>query len=90
MKLPAAYFELNPCDYIEGEQLRKYHTLRALAAWTDENKPEEIEMTEKQFWNFTTLQPLPMEERYWNTFHGIPLRCPEMSVAQQINLRLNV
>ena len=78
MKLPESYFD--------GKEFGT--TLASFGQWVEENKPEEIEMTEKQFWEFTKLQPVPYEERYWNTFHGIPLRCPEMTGSQQRALRI--
>lgn len=89
MKLPDVYFKYYPTgDYPEGVSW-EHHSLKGFSEWVTENKPKEIEMTENQFWNFTALQPLPYEERYWTTFHGIPIRCPEMTEEQQINLRLN-
>lgn len=84
MKLPEHFFIQNPGDH----PARAGHTLRELADWVVANKPTKIEMTETQFWNFTLLQPLPYEERYWTTFHGIPIRCPEMTVDQQMRLRI--
>jgi len=81
MKIPNNYM----IDTMEGG---KKNTLAGLAAWVEEHKPEEIEMVEYQFWQFTYLQPLPLEERYWNTFHAIPLRCYDMTLDQQRRLRL--
>ena len=65
------------------------NTLSGVADWVEREKPELIEMTEHQFWQFAYLQPLYAgEERYWTTFHGIPIVCPEMKLAQQEKLRL--
>lgn len=85
MKLPLEYFEFYPDNEFAKEKW-KFHSLKGLSEWIMKNKPEEIEMAEKQFWNFTWLQPQPLEERYWRTYHGIPLRCPEMTFEQQCNL----
>jgi hypothetical protein len=88
MTLHPEYFEEDPCD-VTGLKARAFHTLRGFAAWVEKYKPDEIEMTEKQFWYFTCLQPLHAgEEKYWTTFHGIPIRVPEMSEARKTNLKL--
>ena len=85
MILPYYYFELNPCDEMPIDKWC-FHNLRGFHEWVNANKPDEIEMTEKQWWNFTELQPTPYEEKYWRTFCGIPLRVPGMEYAKQQRL----
>jgi hypothetical protein len=41
----------------------------------------EIEMSEKQFWNFASLQP--PAEKPWVTFMGRPLHVPNMPEGSQ-------
>ena len=86
MKLPIDYFEFYPDFSDIPKEKWEFHSLRGFSKWCEENHPEEIELEERQFWNFTALQPLPYEEKYWHTFHGIPLRCPRMTRVQQFNL----
>jgi hypothetical protein len=67
------------------------NNLSSCRVWVLENKPSVIEMTEHQFWQFVCLQPLHAgEERYWTTFCGVPIICPEMTETQQINLKFHV
>jgi len=47
-----------------------------LRAWVLEQGVTEIEMSERQFWNFAGLQPLA--EKPWVTFMGRQLRVPNM------------
>ena len=58
--------------FAEAEQSR----LSALRSWVLEHDVTEIEMSERQFWNFATLQPLA--EKPWVTFMGRLLRVPNM------------
>jgi len=44
----------------------------------------EIEMSERQFWNFAQLQPVA--EKPWVTFMGRQLRVPAMPVEAQKSL----
>ena len=58
--------------FAEAEQSR----LTALRAWVLEQGVTEIEMSERQFWNFAGLQPLA--EKPWVTFMGRQVRVPNM------------
>jgi hypothetical protein len=58
--------------FSEAEQSR----LTALRAWVLEQGVTEIEMSERQFWNFAGLQPLA--EKPWVTFMGRQVRVPNM------------
>jgi hypothetical protein len=50
--------------------------MTALRAWVLDQSVTEIEMSERQFWNFAALQPV--SEKPWMTFMGRPLRVPDM------------
>jgi hypothetical protein len=50
--------------------------LSALRSWVLEQGVTEIEMSERQFWNFAGLQPLA--EKPWVTFMGRQVRVPNM------------
>ena len=50
--------------------------LTALRGWVLDNEVSEIEMNERQFWNFAQLQPLA--EKPWSTFMGRQIRVPNM------------
>jgi hypothetical protein len=50
--------------------------LSALRNWVLDHKVTEIEMSERQFWNFAQLQPVA--EKPWVTFMGRQLRVPNM------------
>jgi hypothetical protein len=56
----------------DAEQSR----LTALRSWVLDHEVTEIEMSERQFWNFAQLQPLA--EKPWITFMGRPVRVPNM------------
>jgi hypothetical protein len=58
--------------------------LATLRNWVLENKVTEIEMNERQFWNFAQLQP--PAEKPWITFMGRYLRVPEMPEGAQKSL----
>lgn len=47
-----------------------------LRNWVLDHAVTEIEMTERQFWNFAQLQPVA--EKPWVTFMGRNLRVPQM------------
>ncbi len=64
----------------DAEQSR----LTMLRSWVLDHEVTEIEMNERQFWNFAQLQPIA--EKPWVTFMGRPLRVPAMPVAAQKNL----
>lgn len=50
--------------------------LSTLRNWILDNEVTEIEMTERQFWNFAQLQPVA--EKPWVTFMGRSVRVPNM------------
>jgi hypothetical protein len=50
--------------------------LTTLRNWVLDHKVTEIEMSERQFWNFALLQPVA--EKPWITFMGRQLRVPKM------------
>jgi hypothetical protein len=52
-----------------------------LRAWVLDQGVTEIQMSERQFWNFAALQPI--SEKPWVTFMGRKLRVPEMPEASQ-------
>jgi hypothetical protein len=58
--------------------------LGALCNWVLDHKVTEIEMTERQFWNFVQLQPVA--EKPWTTFMGRQLRVPGMPETAQKTL----
>ena len=58
--------------FAEAEQSR----LTMLRNWVLDNKVTEIEMNERQFWNFAGLQP--QAEKPWVTFMGRQVRVPNM------------
>ncbi|MEP7030058.1 MAG: hypothetical protein ABI830_03915 [Pseudolabrys sp.] len=66
--------------FAELEQSR----LGLLRSWILENDVSEIDMTEKQFWNFAQLQPLA--EKPWTTFMGRSVSVPNMPESAQRNL----
>ena len=58
--------------FTEADQSR----LTTLRGWVLDQEVTEIEMTERQFWNFAQLQPLA--EKPWVTFMGRPLSVRNM------------
>lgn len=58
--------------------------LTALRNWVLDNDVTEIEMNERQFWNFAQLQPVA--EKPWITFMGRPVRVPNMPEDAQKRL----
>jgi hypothetical protein len=58
--------------------------LTTLRNWVLDHKVTEIEMNERQFWNFAQLQP--PAEKPWITFMGRNLRVPEMPEGAQKSL----
>jgi hypothetical protein len=70
--------------FIDAEQSR----LSSLRTWVLDQQVTEIEMNERQFWNFATLQQ-PPTERPWTTFMGRPLLVPGMAEAVQRRLGLD-
>jgi hypothetical protein len=58
--------------------------LTMLRAWVLDNAVTEIEMKERQFWNFAYLQPLA--EKPWTTFMGRAISVPDMPLDAQKHL----
>ena len=58
--------------------------LTMLRTWVLDNDVTEIEMKERQFWNFAQLQPLA--EKPWTTFMGRAIRVPDMPPDAQKHL----
>jgi hypothetical protein len=46
-----------------------------------DNEVTQIEMSERQFWNFAKLQPVA--EKPWTTFMGRPVTVPNMPESAQ-------
>ena len=63
--------------FIDSEQSR----LTMLRDWVLAHDVTEIEMSERQFWNFALLQP--PAEKPWITFMGRQLRVPNMPEEAQ-------
>lgn len=58
--------------FIDAEQSR----LSMLRNWVLDNQVTEIEMNERQFWNFAHLQPVA--EKPWVTYMGRQIFVPNM------------
>jgi len=58
--------------------------LSALQNWVLEQGVTEIVMTERQFWNFATVQPLA--EKPWTSYMGRSINVPDMPEASQRHL----
>jgi len=58
--------------------------LTMLRSWVLDHNVSEIEMTERQFWNFAQLQPVA--EKPWTTFMGRVIWVPDMPVEAQKEL----
>jgi hypothetical protein len=58
--------------------------LTMLRGWVLDNDVTEIEMKERQFWNFAHLQPLA--EKPWTTFMGRAISVPDMPLDAQKHL----
>lgn len=71
---------LPPKMFSDTEQAR----LSSLRSWVLDNDVTEIEMTERQFWNFAGLQPVA--ELPWSTFMGRQIGVPDMPEAAQRRL----
>jgi len=59
-------------------------SLTMLRAWVLDNEVTEIEMDERQFWNFAHLQPLA--EKPWVTFMGRLISVSDMPIEAQKHL----
>jgi hypothetical protein len=55
--------------------------LTMLRNWVLDNEVTEIEMKERQFWNFAQLQPIA--EKPWTTFMGRAISVPDMPLEAQ-------
>ena len=55
--------------------------LTMLRTWVLDNEVTEIEMKERQFWNFAQLQPIA--EKPWTTFMGRIISVPDMPIEAQ-------
>ena len=55
--------------------------LSVLQKWVIENKVTEIEMSEDQFWNFVSVQPIA--EKPWATYMGRLLHVSDMPTESQ-------
>jgi hypothetical protein len=69
--------------FIDAEQSR----LSTLRNWVLDNEVTEIEMNERQFWNF--VQHQPVAEKPWITFMGRLLRVPDMPADAQKRLGID-
>jgi hypothetical protein len=58
--------------------------LTLLRTWVLDNEVTEIEMNERQFWNFAHLQPVA--EKPWTTFMGRIICVPDMPREAQKHL----
>ncbi|MGH6726855.1 MAG: hypothetical protein ACREB8_09970 [Pseudolabrys sp.] len=67
--------------FSDADQQPRLTTLRN---WVLNQDVTEIEMSERQFWNFALLQPVA--EKPWVTFMGRELRVPNMPEAAQRRL----
>jgi hypothetical protein len=70
--------------FSDAEQSR----LSSLRTWVLDQQVTEIEMSERQFWNFAILQQ-PPAEKPWTTFMGRPLLVPGMAEAVQRRLGID-
>lgn len=68
--------------FTNREQVR----LTTLHNWVLDYGVTEIVMTERQFWNFVTVQPLA--EKPWASFMGRSISVPDMPEASQKHLGL--
>jgi len=68
----------------ENDQQARLTTLRN---WVLDHEVTEIEMSERQFWNFALLQPVA--EKPWITFMGRALRVPKMPADAQKRLGID-
>jgi len=68
--------------FFDIEQTR----LSTFRSWVLDQGVTEIEMSERQFWNFVHLQPVA--EKPWATFMGRPVNVPDMPEGAQKSLGL--
>ena len=60
--------------------------LTALRGWVLDHRVTEIDMKERQFWNFAALQPIA--EKPWSSFMGRIINVPDMPEHAQKKLGL--
>jgi hypothetical protein len=60
--------------------------LTALRGWVLDHRVSEIDMKERQFWNFAALQPVA--EKPWTTFMGRAINVADMPEDAQKKLGL--
>ena len=60
---------------------REQSRLALLQDWVLHNAVTEIEMNERQFWNFVSVQPVA--EKPWTTYMGRLLHVSDMPVESQ-------
>ncbi len=65
-------------DHVPGTDQSR---LSLLQDWVLQNEVTEIEMNERQFWNFVSVQPVA--EKPWTTFMGRMLHVSDMPVESQ-------
>ena len=70
--------------FSDSDQQPRLTTLRN---WVLDHDVTEIEMNERQFWNFALLQPVA--EKPWVTFMGRQLRVPNMPADAQKRLGID-
>lgn len=68
--------------FTDAEQSR----LSVLRQWVLDNAVTEIQMNERQFWNFAQLQPIA--EKPWITFMGRPICVGDIPAAVRTRLGL--
>jgi hypothetical protein len=61
--------------------VRDQSRLAPLQDWVLQNAVTEIEMSERQFWNFVSVQPIA--EKPWTTYMGRPLHVSDMPADSQ-------
>jgi hypothetical protein len=60
---------------------RDQSRLSMLQEWVLQHEVTEIEMSERQFWNFVSAQPVA--EKPWTTFMGRVLHVSDMPIESQ-------
>ncbi len=60
--------------------------LTMLRSWVLDHQVTEIDMNERQFWNFAAVQPVA--EKPWTTFMGRPITVSDMPQEAQKQLGL--
>ena len=68
--------------FTDRDQIR----LTVIQNWILANSVTEIVMTERQFWNFVSVQPLA--EKPWTSYMGRPIYVPDMPEGSQKHIGL--